>query len=235
MCIYNNNMPNDLYVIKLSNKNANEIGSISYNLEGGNVIHLSGLYVLPEFQNNHFGTLLIILMFVDLMRNIPNTTEVYLEDCSDYTLTSKSIYFKFGFRITEEKSVDEMRMFIGDTARNTSYKHRYNNSTISEIPRHSSLKEYLRDIVTKNKIRVVGWDASYVVEKYKNGTRKYRVEQFDMRRFFKAQDLLPDQSRAKQRGGKINTKHGVRNIYTGLRGGRYVKVNGRFVLLSKVM
>jgi len=69
-------------------------------------IVITVLHVHEEFRNQGYGTLLIKCMLIKLGRR--KTLDIKLDDCSDFSGTCNSIYYKLGFRYVG----DDNSMFI---------------------------------------------------------------------------------------------------------------------------
>lgn len=100
------------YTIKLADINNNRIGYISfiYN-ENKKKIYISYLNVYNEYKNKGYGTLLILFSIKYIIENIYNSyfiKEIKLDDCSDYSGTPNSIYYKVGFRNYNIKNQEEL-------------------------------------------------------------------------------------------------------------------------------
>lgn len=90
------------YTIKISDINKNKIGYIAfiYNTKTKK-IYISYLDIYSKYRNQGYGTLLILSSLYYLINNIHNSyfiKEIKLHDCSDYSGTTNSIYYKLGFR-----------------------------------------------------------------------------------------------------------------------------------------
>lgn len=90
------------YSIKLNDINNNKIGFISfiYN-EKTKYIYISFLNVYNAYKSKGYGTLLILFSIKYIIDNIHNSyfiKNIKLDDCSDYSGNSNSIYYKLGFR-----------------------------------------------------------------------------------------------------------------------------------------
>jgi hypothetical protein len=101
------------YIIKLNKYNGNEIGYISFNINKKS-IYIQSLYITDiNEKNKGYGSLLLLLMLKYVIKNINDSyyiKKIYLDDCSDLALTKKSIYYKFGFRITNKQSCEIMQV-----------------------------------------------------------------------------------------------------------------------------
>ena len=88
------------------------IGHISYTITKKVKIHISGLYIYYENEKGKgYGYGLMILLLCYVIKTFDNAyyiKKIYLEDCSDCSMTKKSLYYKFGFRITDTSSADVM-------------------------------------------------------------------------------------------------------------------------------
>ena len=100
------------YTIKLADIYNNRIGYISfiYN-EKKKKIYISYLNVYNEYKNKGYGTLLILFSIKYIIENIYNSyfiKEIKLDDCSEYSGTPNSIYYKLGFRNYNIKNEEEL-------------------------------------------------------------------------------------------------------------------------------
>ena len=99
------------YSIKITNNN-NKIGYINfiYNHKT-NKIYISYLNVYNEYKGNGYGTLLILFSIKYIIDNIDNSyfiKEIKLDDCSDYSCSTNSIYYKLGFRNYDYRNKEEL-------------------------------------------------------------------------------------------------------------------------------
>ena len=100
------------YTIKIADIYKNKIGYISfiYN-EKTKKIYISYLNIYNEYKNKGYGTLLILFSIKYLIENIYNSyfiKEIKLDDCSDYSGTPNSIYYKVGFRNYDIKNEEQL-------------------------------------------------------------------------------------------------------------------------------
>lgn len=101
------------YTIKITdNINKNKIGFISfiYN-DKNNKIYISYLNVFNDYKGKGYGTLLILFSVKYMIDNIYNSyfiKDIKLHDCSDFSGSSNSIYYKLGFRNYDNKNEDEL-------------------------------------------------------------------------------------------------------------------------------
>lgn len=84
-------------------KGVNEVGYICWRPD----VVITVLHVHEEFRHHGYGTLLIKCMLIKLGRR-KNLT-IKLEDCSDFTGTCNSIYYKLGFRTIHD---NVMKLYI---------------------------------------------------------------------------------------------------------------------------
>jgi len=100
------------YNIKITDVNNNKIGFINFIYNNKtNKIYISYLNVSNEYKHKGYGTLLILFSINYIIENIYNSyfiKEIKLHDCSDYTGTENSIYYKLGFRNYDSNNEDEL-------------------------------------------------------------------------------------------------------------------------------
>lgn len=126
------------YTIKIADINKNRIGYISfiYN-EKSKKIYISYLNVYNEYKNKGYGTLLILFSIKYIIENIYNSyfiKEIKLDDCSDYSGTPNSIYYKVGFRNYNIKNEEELFIKF--------FNNKINNVNIKTI---YDLYDYIKD------------------------------------------------------------------------------------------
>ena len=126
------------YTIKLADIYNNRIGYISfiYN-EKKKKIYISYLNVYNEYKNKGYGTLLILFSIKYIIENIYNSyfiKEIKLDDCSDYSGTPNSIYYKVGFRNYNIKNEEELFIKF--------FNNKINNLNIKTI---YDLYDYIKD------------------------------------------------------------------------------------------
>lgn len=101
------------YTIKITDIiNKNKIGFISfiYN-DKTNKVYISYLNIYNEYKGKGYGTLLILFSIKYMIENIDNSyfiKNIKLDDCSDYSGTYNSIYYKLGFRNYNYKNKEEL-------------------------------------------------------------------------------------------------------------------------------
>lgn len=102
------------YYIKLIDQNNNVIiGTIEYYYEDDEQnINLSNIFIEEEYRNKSYGTFLIYLMLKSICTKVLVVKSISLDDCSDYALTIKSIYYKLGFRIPDASTPEQMKIFF---------------------------------------------------------------------------------------------------------------------------
>lgn len=100
------------YTIKIQDFNKNKIGFISFiHNEVSNKIYISYLNIFPEYKRKGYGTLLILFSIKYIIENIYNSyfiKYIKLDDCSDFSGTPDSIYYKLGFRNYNDKNEEEL-------------------------------------------------------------------------------------------------------------------------------
>ena len=101
------------YTIKLTDIIIkNKIGFISfiYNIINKK-IYISYLNVFNEYKGKSYGTLLILFAIQYIIENIHNSyfiKNIKLDDCSDYSGSTNSIYYKLGFRNYDTNNREEL-------------------------------------------------------------------------------------------------------------------------------
>ena len=126
------------YTIKIADINKNRIGYISfiYN-EKKKKIYISYLNIYNEYKNKGYGTLIILFSIKYIIENIYNSyfiKEIKLDDCSDYSGTPNSIYYKVGFRNYNIKNEEELFIKF--------FNNKINNLNIKTI---YDLYDYIKD------------------------------------------------------------------------------------------
>lgn len=89
-----------------------------------------------EHRGRGFGTLIIAAMFALLPRL--TKIKIQLDDCSDNCLQKKNLYYKMGFRITDDSRLEQMNVFINCGPLPGTTKHKYSRSANSASKSKSS-------------------------------------------------------------------------------------------------
>jgi len=98
--------------ITINTINDQEIGYICWHNPGdkNSCLHITVLHVHDVFRKLGYGTLLIKCMLIHFGKKIRRPLKIKLDDCSDYSGSTESIYYKLGFRCINNDN--EMRIYI---------------------------------------------------------------------------------------------------------------------------
>jgi hypothetical protein len=90
------------------------IGTIQYYYDDDtkNDIILSNLYVNETYRRTGYGSFLMFVFFHYLNFTKQPIKSITLEDASDKAKTRASIYYKFGFRITDSTATSDMNLYF---------------------------------------------------------------------------------------------------------------------------
>jgi len=107
------------YTIKLRDViNNNCIGYINFiYYNQTNKIYISYLNVFNNYKGKGYGTLLILFSIRFIIENIHNSyfiKEIKLDDCSDYSCSTNSIYYKLGFRNYSQRNEELFVKFFNN-------------------------------------------------------------------------------------------------------------------------
>ena len=164
----------DTYNLSLYQQLNNKlIGSIIYMYDDEDKeILVANIEILDEYKNKGYGKLLLLCMFLDLLSK--NIFYIRLDDCSDYSCSSKSIYNKFGFKQTEAKD-EEMYIF---------FENNINEDKNITIQPYRNIEPYrnIKDLIEKNK-QNMNLDESYfknfselfAITKIKNNSKERNI------------------------------------------------------------
>jgi hypothetical protein len=175
----------------------NKVAHITYytNTDDSEVF-IGYLDVMPAFQGRGFGKMMIVLMLADLMRDAGGMHVKYirLDDCSDFALQKRSLYFKLGFRIANARSAPEtMTVFIGSRQGNSRQGngnvreyYTYENGTKPVSNVYKNVGEFVESIVgsyamDKGRVTWAEFGDKYVLKKEKSvDNRVVNDEQDDL-------------------------------------------------------
>jgi len=99
----------DFYKIELYELEQHLLGYINFNLDTrNNKIKVSYIYI--NEPGKKYGTFLLIIFMCYVINYIEQNliTGIYLDDCSDLSCTTQSIYYKFGMRILDQNKQEEL-------------------------------------------------------------------------------------------------------------------------------
>ena len=95
------------FKIELYEKNL--IGYITFNLDtSNNKLNIS--YIHINQPGKKYGTFLLLIFMSYVINHIEKSliSGIYLDDCSDLSCTTQSIYYKFGMRILNQRNQEEL-------------------------------------------------------------------------------------------------------------------------------
>lgn len=145
--------------IILDNNNEN-IGYIIYNLFKKEII-VSSLYINDKYQGMGYGTLLMILFICYVLNNIEDAyyiKKISLDDCSAKTCTKKSLYYKLGFRILNNYTMEIMSInFLQPKPSKSKIlkQHKYSDDTEPSIVYYDTIFNYYGDLIQNEKYKVL--------------------------------------------------------------------------------
>ena len=157
---------NQMYKLRLIKKNvnddddySNEIGYISFVITDNKSINVTALYInITEERGKGYGYGLLILFLCYVIKNVDNAyfiETVHLDDCSANALTKQSIYYKFGFRISDDKLSEVMRITFFNPRELSRYKrkqyHIYDDETEASIAYYESILDLYTNILKTEK------------------------------------------------------------------------------------
>ena len=95
-------------ILQIFTKQLQEIGNIQWSIEN-NIVSINWMNVEEPFRSKGYSYLLLIAM-LSLQRIRCGT--IQLDDCSDRSLSKDNVYYKTGFRIPDDKSLEQMILHI---------------------------------------------------------------------------------------------------------------------------
>lgn len=168
----------DTYKILLFEKEK-EIGYIIFHYDKLNIL-ITSLYVYEKGQG--YGSVLMIFFLCFIINNIHDSyyiKKISLDDCSDLACTKKSIYYKLGFRILDDRSMEIMRInFLkpSSSKKTINKQHKYNDDIFSSIVHFKSITDYynhLLDIYKELLLKIASKDDILSFKIYKNKDGEY--------------------------------------------------------------
>ena len=103
------------FYIKINNfdENSEQIGMIEYYYEKDEKdINLSSITVEEKYRQKSYATFLIYLMLMKLSNDKLDVESISLDDCSDFQLSKRNIYYKLGFRIIDKSDAANMKLLF---------------------------------------------------------------------------------------------------------------------------
>ena len=142
-----------------SDDNSNVIGYISYIISNNKSINISGLYINDTAERGKgYGYGLLILFLCYIIKHLDNAyfiKTIHLDDCSDNSLTKQSLYYKFGFRISNDSSMEIMRINFLNPRETSSYRkkryHIYDDETEASIAYYESIIDLYKNVLAAEK------------------------------------------------------------------------------------
>lgn len=110
--------------------------------------------VADDHKSKGIGSLLMLHAILKIWKD-GGPIKIHLDDMSDNALTKHSIYYKLGFRIMDETSMEVMSLFINKTPPmdSTLYSYSSTEKSVEKPTRYDSISEYLESIkINKTKI-----------------------------------------------------------------------------------
>lgn len=211
------------YIQIQSIKNHDILGSIQfYYYEDENKIHVTSLFVEEEFRNKSYGIFLMFLMFMHTINLKVN--EVTLDDSSDNTGTTESLYYKLGFRVLDKSNPEEMKL-------NFAYARDY----VQNHLKYYSLKLSKVNLEDINIIcnRIISDDEIVPDKSMKNDITKLLNEYFDSFSSLKRKrpDEELDTEKTYKRAAEGGSKYSLENIMKLLL--NYIKLEDLLLIAKK--
>ena len=179
-------------------KNGIEIGYITWyeptKEQDRTILKINFLNVNTPFQGQGYGNFLIICMMAQL--GIRGPLEITLDDCSALAGTENCLYYKIGFRITDNG--EEMSAYI----KSASVK----NNEGTPFPKFNSIEDFTQQI--KNKISETG--LSFNFKKYKFNEGVYDIiedKDINMYRRLSVLNIIANRRECRNSFGKGKHKH----------------------------
>jgi hypothetical protein len=175
-----------------SDDNSNVIGYISYIISNNKSINISGLYINDTTERGKgYGYGLLILFLCYIIKHLDNAyfiKTIHLDDCSDNSLTKQSLYYKFGFRISDDSSMEIMRINFLNPRETSSYirkrYHIYDDETEASIVYYESIIDLYKNVLAAEKYtkiikdiheRIKSDEIFVSIYKYNNEENKYEL------------------------------------------------------------
>lgn len=155
-------------LVLLDIRNRNKVGEINFYYDKEEEsLTVSWLEVNDEYKGHGFGKLLFLFMVAELIYIQSHISTMELDDCSDYALTKKSIYYSLNFRVDPE-NIETMKIYFGDKAPiQDPYVYRNGNVSNSNN-RFMNLHEYLKHLTLTPFFKNYNWNdfsEKYIIKK----------------------------------------------------------------------
>lgn len=128
-------------------------------------LSVSWLEVKDTYKGHGFGKLLFLFMVAELIYIQSHIAMIELDDCSDYALTKKSLYYSLYFRV-DPQNIETMKIYFGKNAPiQDPYIYRSGNVSNSNN-RFMNLHEYLKHL--KETMPILNWNSfseKYIIKK----------------------------------------------------------------------
>lgn len=178
------------------------------------------------------GLRLFVLMLLFLKSQQIHPTSITLDDCSDKALTTNSPYYRWGCRILDDGSREEMKVEF------SKYKsfidmqkvHRYNGTSYPNVALFNDIKDF---IIKQN--YGLDWNKFPYKVHVKSITDTPREEidvDFDYKKVYNSLFAYGGMM-LKATVERVQTKYGVRVVYLGSKNRKYIKHNKQLIPLSK--
>ena len=179
------------------------------------------------------GLRLFVLMLLFLVDKKIHPASITLDDCSDKTLTTNSPYFRWGCRILDDRSREEMKVAFSRYKSFIDMKkvHKYNGTSYPNVALYNDIQDFIR----KQRFDHLDWDDfryTVHVRSIADNPRDVIDVDFDYMKVYKS--LFPNGGRMlKATIERVQTKYGARIVYLDAKKRKYIKHNKQLIPLSK--